>query len=108
MAQSIAEQVVDFYQALFKGLFTEPFSPLVSDPLKRNAMRRQIEEMADAASQSLTRYLTNERATIKQVAQVLACLDGMRVAVLLEDIANPRLTPENIIEAKLQNVSCPA
>ena len=52
MPTSILDQVMDFYEERFKGLFTTPFSTEISDRPKRNEMSRRIEALADAASQS--------------------------------------------------------
>jgi hypothetical protein len=107
MQNPINDQVIDFYQALFKRLFFEPFSAQITERLKRNTVSRQIEETADAASQSLTRFFNNERLMQDQVATILSSFEVMKEAIKLEDVSNPRVTPESIIEARLKNLSCP-
>ena len=71
MYAPIDEQVIDFYHALFERVFSELFRPRINDRLKRNAVIRQVEESANAASQSLTRFFLNAPLTDQQVADVL-------------------------------------
>jgi hypothetical protein len=59
----IDDQMVDLYQNLFGFIFSEPIRGLISQRLKRNVMIRQVEEAADAASQSLTRFLSSDQLT---------------------------------------------
>ena len=72
MVTSIADQVIDFYNGLFDKIFSEPFRPQITDRIRRNAVVRQVEESADAASQSLIRFFLNEQLTETQVANVLS------------------------------------
>ncbi len=107
MPLSIADQVIDYYQSLFDKIFSETFRPLIAERLKRNAVERQIQESADAASQSLIRFFTNERLSEQQAAEILSSLEALPRLIKLDDIANPRVTPERIVESKLKNLSCP-
>jgi hypothetical protein len=70
MASSIEDQVVDFYHELFEQVFSERFRPQIAERIKRNAVIRQIDEAADAASQSLTRFFVNEQLTEIQAANI--------------------------------------
>jgi hypothetical protein len=71
MPTSIVDQVVDFYYALFDRIFSEPFRPRIAERLKRDAVLRQIQDSAGAASQSLTRFFLNVLLNEQQVADVL-------------------------------------
>jgi hypothetical protein len=108
MPNSINDQVIDFYQLLFRRIFFEPFSGQITERLKRNTVSRQVEETADAASQSLTRFFNNERLEQEQVATILSSFEIIKESIKLEDVSNPRVTPESIIEARLKGLSCPA
>ena len=107
MSASIVNQVVDFYYALFGKLFSEPFAKRASDRLKRDAVLRQVQEAAGAASQSLTRFLVNQRLTDDQAACVLGGLDPLADLIRLEDIANPNVAPEALADALLPKLSRP-
>jgi hypothetical protein len=108
MQISINDQVIDFYQSLFKRIFFEPFNGQITERLKRNTVSRQVEETADAASQSLNRFFNNERLTKEQTASILSSFEILKEAIKLENVSNPRVTPESIIEAQLKGLSCPA
>ena len=97
MYAPIDEQVIDFYHALFERVFSEPFRPRINDRLKRNAVIRQVEESADAASQSLTRFFRNERLTAQHVADVLEGFAMLSELLKISDIANPNVTPVSVI-----------
>ena len=51
MPLPIEEQVIEFYYDLFDRIFTQPFSRGITQRLKRDAVKRQVEESAGAASQ---------------------------------------------------------
>ncbi|MDQ3701861.1 MAG: hypothetical protein M3442_13215 [Chloroflexota bacterium] len=57
MSSSTLDQVVDFYELLFKRIFLASFGPRIPDRLKRDEVKRRVEEVAGAASRSLTRFL---------------------------------------------------
>jgi len=102
MPASIDEQVIDFCQGLFRRVFSGPFRPRIPERLKRNAVIRQVEESADAASQSLTRFLLNE-----QVATVLAGFTRLGDLLQLSDVANPNVPPEAVVARVLAELPCP-
>ena len=87
MQAGVVEQVVDFYGSVFNDIFADPFRPQIADPLKRNAVVRQIQESADAASQSLTRFFLNEKLTEGQVASALQGFGDATLRTLLEGIS---------------------
>ena len=78
MPPSIDDQVVDFYYALFDRIFSEPFRLRIEQRLKRDAVIRQVQDSAGAASQSLTRFFLNEQLSEEQVADVLSGFSALR------------------------------
>ena len=73
MSDRIDDLTVDFFQALFGRVFSDPLTGDASSRERRRIQRR-VEETADAASKSLSRFLVN-RQTPPDVAEVL--LDGL-------------------------------
>lgn len=104
---SINEQVVGFYDLLFGRTFSEPFRTNIADPLRRRAVTRQVEEAADAASQALSRFFLNQQLTPEHATAILASFDTITGLLKLEDIANPNITPESVVEQLLERVPCP-
>ena len=49
---------------LFERIFSEPFRQRIPDPIRRKAVIRQIDESADAALQSLTRFFLRTTAGV--------------------------------------------
>lgn len=108
MSSSTLDQVVDFYELLFKRIFLASFGPRILDRLKRDEVKRRVEEVAGAASRSLTRFLGSQQLTDVQVAGILESFDPVGDTISHEDIANPNLTPEAIVEDLLRRLpSCP-
>ncbi|MGH8056424.1 MAG: hypothetical protein ACREOH_04210, partial [Candidatus Entotheonellia bacterium] len=108
MRAPIVDQVVDFYYALFDQIFSEPFRSRIAERLRRDAVIRQAQDSAGAASQSLTRFFLNEQLTEEQVAGVLAAFSPLRDKLTLDDIANPNVTPEGVVDRLLTELPCPA
>ncbi len=108
MTSAIADQVIDFYSGLFDHIFSRPFQLRINDRLKQKAVLRQVDGAADAASQSLTRYYLNEQLTEQQVARLLSGFAGLTTRIKLDDITNPNIAPETIVETLLQHLPCPA
>jgi NACHT domain len=104
---SIDEQVIDFYYELFDRIFTQPFRPKIKERLRRDAVARQIQEAAGAASQALARFFLSEQLSEKQVADILHGFTSLYDLVSLEDIANPHRTPEALVEELLKRHPCP-
>ncbi|HEX5876136.1 MAG TPA: NACHT domain-containing protein, partial [Pyrinomonadaceae bacterium] len=105
---SVDEQVIDFHYQLFERIFTEPFRPKIKDRLRRDAVARQVQEAAGAASQALTRFFHSEQLTARQVNQILRGFKSISAFVSLEDIGNPNRTPEALVEEFLVEHPCPA
>jgi hypothetical protein len=98
MPAATADQVVDFFDDLFARIFSDAFRPQIEDVLRRKAVTRQVEEAADAASQSLTRFFRNQQLTEQQAADILAGFTPLRSLLKLADISNPNVTPEAVVE----------
>ncbi|MGA2077763.1 MAG: NACHT domain-containing protein [Terriglobia bacterium] len=108
MDPQIEDQVVDFYYSLFGKIFTEPFKAKLAERLKRDAVGRQIQDAAGAASQSLTRFLLNERLTSEDTARLLQGFEPLHDLLQLEDVANPSVLPEALVSDLLPRLPCPS
>ncbi|MCX6634057.1 MAG: hypothetical protein NT090_03035 [Acidobacteria bacterium] len=97
MSRQIEEQVVDYFAGIFDRVFSESFRPGIPDPLKRRAVIRQVEESADAASQSLTRLFLNQQLTSRRVGEIIEVCRAAFAALKLEDISNPNTNPEALV-----------
>lgn len=107
MTISIEDQVIDFYRALFGQIFSDRFRPLITERIRRDAVIRQIEEAADAASQSLTRFFLNEQLAEAEAANVLSGFAELPALLKLEIIANSNIAPESVVEELLAQMPCP-
>jgi NACHT domain len=105
----IVDQVVDFYQDLYNQVFAVPFGEqLKKNRLRRDAVRRQVEEAANASSQSLTRFFVNQRLTEEHVTRILDGWASLPAKLRLADISNPNVSPEEVVERLLGEIGCPA
>ena len=107
MPTAIVDQVVDFYSELFNQVFAKPFQSHIAERLRRNAVDRQVAEAADAASQSLIRFLQNEELAEEQVTALLGGFNTLARRITIADIANPNVLPETLVEELLLKVPCP-
>ena len=89
----IADQVVDFYDELFRRVFLARFEGQISNRLHRRAVARDIAESADAASQSLTRFFLHQRLTDGQAGEVLSGLARLCDWIELDVVSHPNLAP---------------
>ncbi|MCX7093031.1 MAG: NACHT domain-containing protein [Methylobacter sp.] len=101
--QPIAEQVIVFFASHFERIFSDPFRSAISDLLRRRAVLRQVDESADAASQSLTRLLINEQLSNTEASHLLQGLEPSIAALNLERIANPNISPEALVVELLKD-----
>ncbi|MCH8881343.1 MAG: hypothetical protein IID34_15865, partial [Planctomycetes bacterium] len=108
VAVTIDDQVVEFNYALFGRLFSEPVKAEVHALRKRNAVLRQVDESAEAASQSLTRFFLNQQLTEQETADVLGGLARLGDLLDVDEIANPNVTPEGVVAELLEHLPCPA
>ncbi len=104
---TIDDCVVDFYDELFAAIFSNPFRDEINNRLKQKAVVRQVEESADAASQSMSRFFLNERADARAVSTILGSCATVPQHIGLEDIANPQVTPEELLEEVLPRLPKP-
>lgn len=107
MPTPIDDQVIDFYENLFRQIFADPFRSKIPERRKRNDVNRRIEETADAASQSLIRFFINEQLTEAQVADILNGFAELPRLLRLEEISNSNVTPESVAEELLSKLPCP-
>ena len=101
MPLPIEEQVIEFYYDLFDRIFTQPFSRGITQRLKRDAVKRQVEESAGAASQSLTLFFNTQETPDNIAADILQSCAAIPDFVKLEDIANPNVPPETLVDQLL-------
>jgi NACHT domain-containing protein len=102
MDSPIADQVIDFYQSLFERIFSAAFRSQITERLKSNMVTRQVQEAADAASQSLIRFFVNQSVSEQQTAQILAGFEQLSGELRIAHIANPNVTPESVVEQLLR------
>lgn len=103
----IVDQVVEFYDDLFRSLFLTRFEGELTERLRRRAVERDVAESADAASQSLARFLLNQGLSEQQVFDLIAGLRQLSEHVELEDLTNPNVPAESLVEKLEQDVPCP-
>lgn len=108
MEELHVDAVVDFYNDLFAKTFISPLSTIELDRLKRNAVIRQIQEAADAASPSLIRLFTNQQIDGAHVSEILLSLAETSRVISGDDLANPNVTPESLAIRMLDRIHPPA
>ncbi len=106
MALPIEDQVVGFFDAFFGSVFSAPFQARITQPLKRRALVRQVEEAADAASQSLTRFFVNQQLAEAEVEEILGGFSRLGELLDLERVGNPNVTPEEVAAQLLEELPC--
>lgn len=107
MPSSVDDQVLDFYAGLFDFIFSEPFRERISELRKLKLVIRQVETAADAASSSLTRFFLNQKLSEATVEDILRGFAAIGELLELENIANPNVTTEEIVENVLSRLPCP-
>ena len=106
-SEGLDDVVIDFYGALFDRIFSEPFRAQIAGRLKAKAVLRQVEESADAASQSLIRLFQNVRLDSRVVTDILGGLAPLADRITLNDIANPNVTPEELVDTVIPHLPFP-
>ena len=96
MSVPVEDQVVEFFAALFESIFSAPFRAGIAEKRKSRAVLRQVDEAADAASQSLCRFITNERLSAARAALVLDALRPLGGMLTLEDLSSTYTNPEDL------------
>ena len=104
---TIDDQVLYFYHKLFENLFSEPFRKDISERRRLNKVLRQVEEVADAASSSLTRFFLNQKLSEETVTTILESFTTINSLLKLEHISNSNVTTEGIVENLLPNLPFP-
>ena len=107
MSVSIDDLVLEFYEELFTDLFSDPFRDHISDRRKRKKVIRQVEEAADAASKSLTRFFEYQKLNESQVRAIFDCFGAIGDLLKLEDVASSNVSTEEIVEDLLTKLPCP-
>lgn len=107
MLAPVDDQVVDCYYALFDRLFSQPFATRIAERLRRDAVVRQVQEAAGAASQSLTLFLTTQQLTPQQTADLLCGFTPLPQLLTLDGLAHANATPEAMVETLLRTCPCP-
>jgi hypothetical protein len=96
MPLTVEDQVVEFFAGLFEAIFASPLRLEIGEVKKRRAVLRQIEEAADAASQSLTRFLKNARLSSARVSKMLKHLEPLGQLLSLDDLSSTYTNPEDL------------
>ncbi|MBN3899556.1 MAG: NACHT domain-containing protein [Nostoc sp. NOS(2021)] len=107
MPSSVDDQVLDFYATLFDLIFSKPFRGRISEQRRLKPVIRQVEAAADAASSSLTRFFLNQKLSEATVEDILRGFAAIGELLELENIANPNVTTEEIVENVLSRLPCP-
>jgi hypothetical protein len=92
MEQSIDNLVVEFFDGLFQRVFSDNFKIQIPHLRKLQEVTRQVQESADAASQSLTRFFLNQQLEEKQVTEILECFKGLDKFLKLENSCQRRIS----------------
>ena len=101
---SASERVIEFYAALFERIFIEGGEVDRLDQLRARAVRRQVEEAADAASQTLTRFFAHQQFSNEDVRAALAAFGRVTEPVTLARVADPNANAESLSEELLEGV----
>jgi len=104
----LQNHVVQFFGDVFQRLFTARLLSDIRTELDRKRVARQIEELADTASQSLSRFLSKKDLS---EATLRGLLDGLRPLTEVYDwerIANPNETHEVVAAELLESVQIPS
>jgi hypothetical protein len=107
MLPSVGDQVIDFFNIIFKRIFSDQFEVQIPDRLRRNAVIRQIEEASDASSQSLTRFFLNQKITPQQVEDIIKGLETPTSNIEFSHINSSYYTPETYVDQLLTGLKCP-
>src|SRR5258708_273282 len=107
MAGKILDQTVDYYYDLFDKVFAKPLGAGIPERLKRDAVIRQVQEAAAAASQSLARFFISNKLSEPKVKEILGGFSLLGSKLGLEQIANPNRPAESIVDVLLAELPCP-
>jgi hypothetical protein len=93
----IEDRVIDFFDKLFGRIFAHPFCGTIDSQTRRRIIRRQIEEAADASSQSLLRFFVNQRVSAIEVETLLGAISDAVGSITLDDVASVHVSPEQLV-----------
>lgn len=106
MTETVDDLILDFYERLFTNIFSDPFKKKISDRRKSKKVIRQVEEAADAASKSLTRFFEYQKLDESQATAILGCFESIADLVTIEAVANSNIPTEEIVEDLLTKLTC--
>jgi energy-coupling factor transporter ATP-binding protein EcfA2 len=106
-AALLQQRVVDLYEALFQSIFSEPFTIDITDIIKQRAIGRQVEEVADAASQSLQRVLEDLQPAESELDWLLGALGGLVSVITADNVSSPSASPDRLARDALQRLPAP-
>ncbi len=108
MISAVDNLVIKFYDRLFTSIFSNPFKENIGDDLRTsNPVIRQVQEAADAAYRSLTRFFEYQKLTELQAKAILDCFEQIADLITIEDVANSNIPTEEIVEDLLTKLPCP-
>ena len=107
MTSTVDDLVLDFYDQLFTGIFSTPFKKIISDRRKSKKVIRQVEDAADAASKSLTRFFEYQKLDESQATAILDCFKQIADLLTIEDVANSNIPTEEIVGDLLTKLPYP-
>ena len=107
MTSAVDNLVFDFYDELFASIFSNPFREEISDRRKSKKVIHQVEDAADAASKSLTRFFEYQKLDESQATAILDCFEQIADLLTIEDVANSNIPTEEIVADLLTKLPCP-
>jgi NACHT domain len=107
MSSSVDDRVLDFYSGLFDCLFSKLFRAIIPEQRRQKIVIRQVEEAADAASSSLSRFFQSQKLSEATVESILLGFAEIENLLTLDNISNANVTTEEIVSDLLDNFPCP-
>ena len=104
MPASILDQMMDFYDDLFQSLFATPFNADLSNRRKRNDVSRRVSALADAASQSTIRMLTNQRMSEPDVERLCQGLQPLPTLTNHEELSQTQGTTQSLVDRLMRQL----
>jgi len=106
VAPELANRAADFFNDLFEYLFSGLYESLPSR-LDQRRVERQVSELADAASQSLARFLGTKEFDAADVDAILAAFSAVRKHLNRDRLANPNESPDVVADELLKKAKVP-
>jgi NACHT domain len=107
MSSSVDDRVLDFYGRLFDRLFSKLFRVIIPEQRRQKIVIRQVEEAADAASSSLSRFFQSQKLSEATVESILLGFAEIENLLTLDNISNANVTTEEIVSDLLDHFPCP-